>query len=371
MTPEQHRLIHFGTVASVVRFTVDELRLSYNPEFRTAHLQNPAFDEVRETLGWYAHSFTQDFCAKHRAENFKDILRHGARGIENIWKRVGLAIDCPNRRGDCDCRAVTGQQSEILGLTADEQTALADTNAKMRLAITVGYILCALKAGKVLESKKGSISLGEISDATQTHLQLPMFAKLPKSVMDWIKMEIFEFVKDGLLNSGVAFIDAAQIGDHAHFWEMSNVTIGAGMPIDPLPISPELLPEELFPAPEIIMTKKENALLHLALAVGYARLCQKRAVGADAVTSVAFAKAHLELPAFSGLSSTSRAVVADELLKLSDDGNGTSDQGAKLIEAAMAGNYLPCWRLANKQLAAREPSYAKTVTKRIEPHWLV
>ncbi len=198
-----------------------------------------------------------------------------------------------------------------------------------------------------------------------------MFAKLPKPVMDWIEMEIFEFVKDGLLNNGMLFIDAAQIGNHAFFWAMTNRSVSAGMPIDPMPISPELLPEELFPAPEIIMKKKENALLHLAVAVAYARLCQKRAAGADTVTAVAFAKAHLELDAFSGLSAASRAVVTDELLKLSDDGNGTSDQGAQMIVAAVAGNYGPCWQLANKRLAAREPAYDKTVMKPIDPIWLL
>ncbi len=141
MTPEQSRLIHFATVASVIRFTVDELRHSYNPEYRTAHINDPEFDDVRDMVSWYAYGFTQSFCAKYRSENVRDVLSDGPWGIERLWRRVGQEIKCSDLAGECRCQASTGRRSNIIGLTEEEQAALIDANQKMRLAITVGYIL--------------------------------------------------------------------------------------------------------------------------------------------------------------------------------------------------------------------------------------
>lgn len=361
MTPELRRLIHFATVAAVVRYTVAELRHSHDPAFRTAHLKRPEFDMVRDMVDWNVYGFTQSFCARYRAENVKDILVD-PQGIENIWKRVGKELDCSSEGGACNCYALTGRRSEIIGLTEKEQVTLVDHNQKMYLAVTVGYIRCTL----------ARISRREDDyECARGHLTQPSFATLPEEVRGRIDLEICEYWKDGMLNGAPVMVDAALSRNHNFFWSMANRSIGCGMPVEPTPISPELLPEDLFPAPEIIMKKKENALLHLALVVAYVRLCQKRAAGADAVTSVAFAKAHLEFPAFSGLSDASRTVVMDELLKLSDDGNGTSDQGAEMIKAAVAGNYGPCWRLANKRLAARTPPYDWTIMKPIDPNWLL
>ena len=50
------------------------------------------------------------------------------------------------------------------------------------------------------------------------------------------------------------------------------------------------------------MTQKENLLLHLAVAVGYARHALKTAGGGSFGECAAFSKAHLDLPDFAELS---------------------------------------------------------------------
>ena len=361
----QDRLFHLAAACGVVRQVVDHLRHGYTPDFHTAHLALPVFDDVREYALWYASGFPRDVISKLGHAKVSKLV------LDGDFAALRAAVCADLRCSDTGCHDAHEMTHELRGLTEDERLALADANQKMYLAITVGYILCALAAGKAIASGRKSVPLSEINDATQTHLQRPVFAKLPEPVMSRIKFEIFEFVKDGLLNNGYVYIDAAQIGDHVFFWNMANRAVGCGVPVEPMPINPELLPEDLFPAPEVIMKKKENALLHLALAVGYVRLCRKSVENVDSVTALAFAVAHLGSEPFNNLSETLRKIVADEIHMLAHDGSGTTDSGVGLIEAVIAERHGPCWSLANKRLKEREPSYRPVVGKAIDPAWLL
>ena len=361
----QDRLFHLAAACGVVRQVVDHLRHGYTPDFHTVHLALPVFDDVREYALWYASGFPRDVISKLGHAKVSKLVLDG--DFAALRAAVCANLHCE----DSGCHDAHEMTHELRGLTEDERLALVDHNQKMYLAVTVGYILCALAAGKAIASGRKSIPLGEIDDATRTHLQRPVFAKLPEPVMSRIRLEIFEFVKDGLLNNGSMFINAAQIGNHAFFWSMANRAVGCGVPVEPMPISPELFPEVLFPAPEVIMKKKENALLHLALAVAYVRLCRKSMEDVDAATALAFALGHLEFETFRDLSESSRKIVADEIHMLAHDGNGTPDQGVTLIEEVVAGKYGMCWRLANERLHQREPSHRPVVGVPIDPAWLL
>ncbi|MFA5854381.1 MAG: hypothetical protein WC866_04855 [Patescibacteria group bacterium] len=352
----QNRLLHLAAACGVVRQVVDHLRHGYTPDFHTAHLAAPVFDDVREYATWYASGFPRDVISKLGHAKVSKLVLAG--DFDAVRVAVCANLHCE----DSGCHEAHEMTTELRGLTEDERLELVDHNQKMYLAVTVGYIRCTL--ARVCDRR-------DDYECARGHLEHPVFAALPKPVLSRIELEICEYWKDGMLNGARTMMDAALSRDHNFFWSMANRAVGCGVPVEPMPINPELLPEDLFPAPEIIMKKKENVLLHLALAVGYARLSRKSVEDVDTVMALTFAQAHLELEAFRDLSAALRKIVVDEIHMLAHDGNGTPDQGVELIEAAVAGKYGPCWKLANYRLHQREPSHRPVLAAAIDPAWLL
>jgi len=110
-----------------------------------------------------------------------------------------------------------------------------DKNVLLHCAVVAGYLRVCLKAAKTT----GAISLREISDCAVAHLTRPEFAE----IRNLAAVEIFEFVKDGLLNDAHRKIHDALEGRHDRFWRMANRSLEAfGKPsVEPTEIDPELL----------------------------------------------------------------------------------------------------------------------------------
>lgn len=115
------------------------------------------------------------------------------------------------------------------------------------------------------------------------------------------------------------------------------------------------------------MNQKENRLLHLAVAVGYARFSLKIAERADLVDGTAFSKAHLDRPAFAELSPKARSIAEFEIFELVKDGGLLPNQGSDFIASVVAGDYAPCWQLANRALLTHNPGYPNVEPIEIDP----
>lgn len=111
---------------------------------------------------------------------------------------------------------------------------MQDKESLLHLAVVVGYIRVTLKADAVRGG--GGVSLREIRDHAFAHLARPEFA----DVRGRAESEIFEFIKDGLLNGADGKIAAAKTGDFAMFWKFADGALGREAPpvsIDPLLIA--------------------------------------------------------------------------------------------------------------------------------------
>ncbi len=354
LTPLQSQLLHLAAAGAVIRASVDQLRHTYTSGFQGAHLDLPLFEEVRDMAGWYAWGFPDSFLLKRgHGVIAKDVL---SGNFEALRKRVCEELKCDDPR----CRETHAVTAELSAMTEEERLMMCDHNQKLYLGVVIGYIRCTLARGM---RRKNDY---EIASA---HLEHPSFAALPKEVRSRIELENCEYWKDGMMNGAQAKIDAAQIGDHAYFWQLANSAIGAGVPVDPVDIDPEFLPRELYPSDEVVAGKKQNALLHLALVVGYTRLLLKRAQGIEQRDELALAQAHLEMTAFRELSDDSRRIVTSEILSIST-ARGTIHETLARKDVA-AGDYSTCWKEANKQLFGREPSHPMVVFRQIDPSWLL
>ena len=110
---------------------------------------------------------------------------------------------------------------------------MRDGESLLHLAVVVGYIRVTLKADAVRGG--GGTSLREIRDHAFAHLARPEFA----DVRGRAESEIFEYVKDGLLDAADAKIAAAKAGEYALFWRFADRALGRHA--DPHPIDPALL----------------------------------------------------------------------------------------------------------------------------------
>jgi hypothetical protein len=100
------------------------------------------------------------------------------------------------------------------------------------------------------------------------------------------------------------------------------------------------------------MTVDMQKLFHFAVTVGYIR--HTIAVGSgtrDFASAALFAKAHLDLPAFAGLSKEARDRAEFEIFEYSKD--GLLNAAARKIAAAQTGDYEPFWRLSDQTLARK------------------
>ena len=111
-----------------------------------------------------------------------------------------------------------------------------EKNVLLHQAVVAGYLRVCRKAASLSGE---SVSLREISDHATAHLARPEFA----AVRNLASIEIFEFVKDGLLNGADRKIHDALEGRHDRFWAMANRSLEAmGCP----PVAPTEIDEELL-----------------------------------------------------------------------------------------------------------------------------
>jgi hypothetical protein len=108
---------------------------------------------------------------------------------------------------------------------------MQEKEARLHLAVVVGYVRICLKAG----AGQGPLSLREIDEHARAHLARPEFA----DVRDRAGSEIFEFIKDGLLNGAEEKIRLANSGDYSLFWSFADRALGRKE--TPVPIEPEML----------------------------------------------------------------------------------------------------------------------------------
>lgn len=108
---------------------------------------------------------------------------------------------------------------------------MQEKEARLHLAVVVGYVRITLYAA----TSKGGTSLREIRDHAYAHLSRPEFA----DIRDKAESEIFEFIKDGLLNAVDRKFAAAKSGDYAMFWAFADRALGRKA--DPVAIDSELL----------------------------------------------------------------------------------------------------------------------------------
>lgn len=116
------------------------------------------------------------------------------------------------------------------------------------------------------------------------------------------------------------------------------------------------------------ISKKDNALLHLAVVVGYARACLSMIKRHDLADATMHSKKHLELSDFVGLSQELRAVAEFEIFELLKDGVSLPGHGLSLIAAVAARNYTECWKMANYALYTR--GYDRIDPVELKPVWL-
>ncbi|WKZ28752.1 MAG: hypothetical protein QY323_04430 [Patescibacteria group bacterium] len=115
----------------------------------------------------------------------------------------------------------------------------------------------------------------------------------------------------------------------------------------------------------------ENQLLHLAVVVGYARICLAMAERKEFVDVISFSKKHLDLPDFAALPPRLRDVADFEIFELVKDGYTLPNQGADLIAAVAMRDYADCWKMANQALYVRSTDYAKIAPVELKPEWLL
>lgn len=108
---------------------------------------------------------------------------------------------------------------------------MQDEESLLHLAVVVGYIRVTLKAASIDKS----VPLGVIRDHAFAHLARPEFA----GVRGKAESEIFEFIKDGLLDGADRKIAAARAGDYAMFWRFADAALRRHA--DPIAIDPALL----------------------------------------------------------------------------------------------------------------------------------
>lgn len=99
-------------------------------------------------------------------------------------------------------------------------------------------------------------------------------------------------------------------------------------------------------------TPEAQKLFHLAVAVGYIRQTIAIGSGTHAFSSaVRFAKAHLDLPAFAGMTAAARSRAEFEIFEYAKD--GLLDGAARKIAAAQAGDYAMFWDFADRALGRK------------------
>ncbi len=117
------------------------------------------------------------------------------------------------------------------------------------------------------------------------------------------------------------------------------------------------------------ISKKDNALLHLAVVVGYARACLSRAKRYDLADAVTYSYKHLDLSDFADLSQELRGAAEFEIFELLKDGCLLPNQGQDLVAAVLAHDYAECWNMANYALY-RARHYDRVNPVDLKPEWL-
>lgn len=116
------------------------------------------------------------------------------------------------------------------------------------------------------------------------------------------------------------------------------------------------------------ISKKDNALLHLAVVVGYARAGLSMARRDDTADAMKYAMKHLSLSDFAGLSQRSLEIAEIQIADILKDQCMLPEQGKGLIADVIAHNYSQCWRWANTAL--RMMGYDRVDPVELKPEWL-
>ncbi len=119
------------------------------------------------------------------------------------------------------------------------------------------------------------------------------------------------------------------------------------------------------------ISREHNARLHLAVVVGYARLCLKMAERAPLNEQLRFATTHLEHIPFMEMPARLKDVAASEVTELTRDGWFMSDQGEEFVRLVQQGDYAQCWQRANTRLFAHDSTFAHVSSIVINPAWLL